>query len=97
MFKSRDSCAVEHEFELENTSNEPRVICLTLYTKNLVDQTDHFTDFFGRENVAYGYDVVTPIWRSKTFSRRLSVMVNLKPVSIYTSIIYTHFKIKKVQ
>ena len=68
MFKSGDSRAVEHGFELENTSNEPRIICLTLYTKSFVDQTDHFADVFVRENVAYGYDVVTTIWRSKTYS-----------------------------
>ena len=32
----------EHGFKLENTLNEPRVICMTLYTKSVVDQTDQF-------------------------------------------------------
>ena len=29
------------------------------YTERIADQTDHFADVFGRENVAYGYDVMT--------------------------------------
>ena len=52
----------EHGSELENTLNEPYIICRTLYTESIADQTDHFADvfcFFVRENVAYGYDVVT--------------------------------------
>ena len=49
----------EHGFKLENTSNEPRVIYITLYTESIVDQTDHFADVFVRENVDYGYDIVT--------------------------------------
>ena len=32
----------EHGFELENTKNEPCIICMTLYTESVVDQTDHF-------------------------------------------------------
>ena len=28
-------------------------------TESVADQTDHFADVFVRENVAYGYDVVT--------------------------------------
>ena len=32
---------------------------MTLYTERIADQTDHFTDVFARENVAYGYDVMT--------------------------------------
>ena len=32
---------------------------MTLYAENLEAQTDHFADAFVRENVAYGYDVVT--------------------------------------
>ena len=32
---------------------------MTLYTEHIADQTDHFTDVFVRENVAYGYDVMT--------------------------------------
>ena len=46
-------------FELENTQNEPCFICMTLYMENVADKTDHFADAFIRENVAYGYDVVT--------------------------------------
>ena len=46
-------------FELENTSNEPCIICMTLYTERIADQTDHFADVFVRKNVAYGYDVMT--------------------------------------
>ena len=51
-------------------------ILFSVYTKSAVDQADHFSDVLVRENVAYGYDVVTTIWRSKTYSRRHSVMVN---------------------
>ena len=29
------------------------------YTERIADQTDHFADVFVRENVAYGYDVMT--------------------------------------
>ena len=35
---------------------------MTLYTESTADQsyqTDHFADVFVREDVAYGYDVVT--------------------------------------
>ena len=32
---------------------------MTLYTVSVADQTDHFADVFVRENVEYGYDVVT--------------------------------------
>ena len=34
-------------------------------TENVADQTDHFVDVFVRENVAYGYEVVPTLWRSK--------------------------------
>ena len=47
----------EHGSELENTQNEPCIICMTLYKERIADQTDHFADVFVRENVAYGYDV----------------------------------------
>ena len=43
---------------------------MTLYTESVVDQTDHFADDFVCYNVAYGYDVVTTLWRSKAYSRR---------------------------
>ena len=49
----------EHGFKLENASNEPCVIYMTLYTESVADQTDHFADVFVRENVAYGYGVMT--------------------------------------
>ena len=49
----------EHGSELENTKNESCIICMTLYTESVADQTDHFADVFVRENVANGYDVVT--------------------------------------
>ena len=49
----------EHGSELENTLNERCMICMTLYTERITDQTDHFSDVFVRENVAYGYDVMT--------------------------------------
>ena len=32
---------------------------MTLYTESIADQTDHFANVFDRENVAYGYDVMT--------------------------------------
>ena len=49
----------EHGSELENTSNEPCIICMTLYTESLEDQTDHFADAFVRKDIAYGYDIMT--------------------------------------
>ena len=42
----------EHGSELENTYNEPCIICTTLYTERMSDQTDHFAVVFVRENVA---------------------------------------------
>ena len=51
----------ENGSELENTSNELCIIRMTLYTESVADQTDHFADVFVRENVAYGYDVVTTL------------------------------------
>ena len=38
---------------------------MTLYTESIEDQTDYFVDVFVRKNVAYSYDVVTTLWRSK--------------------------------
>ena len=32
---------------------------MTLYTERNADKTDHFADVFVRENVAYGYEVMT--------------------------------------
>ena len=49
------------EHELENASNQPRVIYRTLYTESVADQTDHFTNAFVRENIVYSYDVVTTL------------------------------------
>ena len=49
----------EHGSEFENTQNEPFIICMTLNTESIVDQTYHFANVFVPENVAYGYDVVT--------------------------------------
>ena len=49
----------EHGFELENTKNEPCIICIMLYMESIVDQTVHFADSFARENVAKCYGVVT--------------------------------------
>ena len=46
------------------------------YTESLADQTDHFADIFVRENVAYGYDVVTTLRLSKVYSRRHFVKRN---------------------
>ena len=43
---------------------------MTLYTESVADQADHFADVFVRENIAYGYDVVTTLWRSKVHNRR---------------------------
>ena len=60
----------EHGSELENTSNEPCIICMALYMESVADQTDHFADVFVCENVAYGYDVVATLWRSKVNNRR---------------------------
>ena len=36
----------EHGSELENTLNEPYIICMTLNTGSIADQTDHFADVF---------------------------------------------------
>ena len=47
-----------HGFKLENTSNEPWVIYMTLYTESVADQTDHFADVFVCENVVYRHDVL---------------------------------------
>ena len=41
--------------------NESCIICITLYTEIVTDQTDHFADVFVHEHVAYGYDVVTTL------------------------------------
>ena len=49
----------EHGSVLENTYNEPCIICMTLYMEHIADQTVHFNDFLDRENVAHGYDVMT--------------------------------------
>ena len=38
---------------------------MTLYSESAADQIDHFDDAFVRENVGYGYDVVTMLWHSK--------------------------------
>ena len=46
------------------------MICMTLNTESVADHTDHLPDAFVRENVTYGYDVVTTLWRSKVYSRR---------------------------
>ena len=34
------------------------LVYMTLYAESVADQTDHFTDAFVPENVAYGYDIV---------------------------------------
>ena len=48
----------EHGSELENTLNEPCIICMTLYMESIADHTDHFfTDVFLRKNFAYGCSV----------------------------------------
>ena len=31
---------------------------MILYTKSVLDQTDHFADAFVHEKVVYGYDIV---------------------------------------
>ena len=36
----------EHGSELKNTLNEPYIICMTLYTESIADQTDLFADVF---------------------------------------------------
>ena len=38
----------EHGFELENTSNKPREIYMTLFADSAEDQTEHFADAFIR-------------------------------------------------
>ena len=43
---------------------------LNVNTESIADQTEYFVDVFVRENVAYRYDVVTTLWRSKEHSRR---------------------------
>ena len=37
----------------------PVLFYMTLYTESIADQTDHSANAFVRENVAYGYDVMT--------------------------------------
>ena len=61
----------EHGSGLENTCimHYTCIICMTLYTKSVADQTDNFADVFVRENVAYGFDVLTTLCRSKVHSR----------------------------
>ena len=51
----------EHGSELENTKNEPFIICMTLYMESVADQTDHFANVLVLENVAYGYDFMTTL------------------------------------
>ena len=48
----------EHGFELEHFLNGPCIICMMLYMESVADQSDHFTDAFVRQNIAYGFDVV---------------------------------------
>ena len=57
----------EHGFKFEKTYNEPRVICMTLYTESVADHTDHFADAFVCKNLAYSYDVPT-LCRWKVYS-----------------------------
>ena len=38
--------------------------------ESIAGQTDHYTDAFVSDNVTYGYDVVTTLWRSKVYNRR---------------------------
>ena len=47
----------EHGSELENTSNEPCIICMMLYMECIAHQTDHFADVFVRYNIEYHYNV----------------------------------------
>ena len=51
----------EHGSEFEILRRKPCIICMTLYTESVVDQNDHFAGVFVRENVAYGYNVVTTL------------------------------------
>ena len=51
----------EHGSEPGNTKNEPFIICMTLYAESVAGQTGHSADVFVRENVAYGFDVVTTL------------------------------------
>ena len=44
----------EHGFKLQNTKKE--------------HQTDYFANAFVNENVAYVYDVVSTLWRSKIYN-----------------------------
>ena len=49
---------------------------MTLHKEGVAKQTDHFTNVFVRENVAYCYDVETTLCRSKVHSRRHFVKRN---------------------
>ena len=51
-------CCLNMDLNLKILNMSPRVICMTLYTERVADQTDHFTNAFVRENVAYSYEVV---------------------------------------
>ena len=44
----------KHGFKLENALNELRVICMTLYTESIADQTDHIADAFVCETLHTG-------------------------------------------
>ena len=66
MFKSGDSRAVWTWVWTWKYLNW----ALHYYTESVADQTDHYADVFIHENVAYGYDVVTMLWRSKVHNGR---------------------------
>ena len=38
------------------------------YTERVADQADHFANAFAHENIVYGYNVATRLWRSKVYS-----------------------------
>ena len=39
----------EHGFKLDNTLNDPQVVCMMLYMESIAHQTDHFADASVRE------------------------------------------------
>ena len=61
MFKSdrRFTCCLNMGLNLKILKMSPSLFAMTLYTESTAYQTDHSADVFDRENVAYGFDVVT--------------------------------------
>ena len=69
----RFACCLNMGLNLKILKMSPALFAWRYIRKN---ETDHFADVFVCENVAYGYDVVKTLWRSKVHSRRHFVQRN---------------------